>query len=221
MEINNLKFIRNILICVLAFGIVAFILNMAPGFKRDKFTDITNIILADENITEQLKNLIYVNENNTVYLSIDDVRNIFNSNIYYEEDNRDIITIHENNVSRLSLDEKNMEINGVKTIILDAPIEKEGIIYLPVSEMTNIFNIEMQYAKEEDNVIIDSLEKGIIKADIAENTEIKFKPRSMSKVVGQVKTGENVSCFYTTSKGWRLIRTEKGILRICKSKYFR
>ena len=62
---------------------------------------------------------------------------------------------------------------------------------------------------------------GIIKADISTDTSIRYKARKLSKKVGEVKKGEKVSCFYTTSKGWRLIRTENGVLRICKSKYFR
>ena len=62
MRINKLKFIRNIAICIVALFVVAFILNMTPGYKRDKYKDITNIVIGDTNFTEDLKNLIYIIE---------------------------------------------------------------------------------------------------------------------------------------------------------------
>ena len=55
MKLNTKKFIRNIIICLIAWLIVSFILNYAPGFKRDKFVGITNLIIDDEDVTENLK----------------------------------------------------------------------------------------------------------------------------------------------------------------------
>ena len=81
--------------------------------------------------------------------------------------------------------------------------------------MKLVFNIEMDYIKDNDVVIIDRLNEGIIKADVSIRSDIQYKPRGLSKVVGELNVGDKVSCFYTTSKGWRLIRTEDGVLRIC------
>ena len=215
MKINKLKFLRNIIICVVALYIVSYILNMAPGFKRDKYKDITNIVIGDENLTEKLCNLILVSENGTVYLSKEDTENLLNSKIYYEEKYNTIITICGTKVAALSPNERVLYVNGSKIDILESAIEKNGVIYLPISEMTLIFNIEIKYINSTNIVIIDRLDKGIIKADVSKNTELKFKPRNISKTLGEVEQGEKVSCFYTTSKGWRLIRTENGYLRIC------
>lgn len=221
MRINKLKFVRNILICILALGVVSYILDMAPGFKRDKYKDITNIIVGDENLTEKLKNPIYISENGSIFLSKEDTSNLLNSNIYIENEYEKVIIICDTKVGAITLEDKVLTINGSKKDMLEGIVIKDEITYLPISEMTLIFNIEISYIKETDVVMIDKLNRGIIKADVSEDTIIKYKPRALSKEVGKIEQGEKVSCFYTTSKGWRLIRTNKGILRICKSKYSR
>ena len=55
MKLNTKKFIRNIIICLIAWLVVSFILNYATGFKRDKYEGITNLVINDEDVTEKLK----------------------------------------------------------------------------------------------------------------------------------------------------------------------
>ena len=214
MRINKLKFIRNIAICIVALFVVAFILNMTPGYKRDKYKDITNIVIGDTNFTEDLKNLIYISEKGTIYLSEEDAVNLLNCKIYYEKDYNKTIIICADKVAAISGTEKILEINGAKKDILETEVLINNKIYLPISEMKLVFNIEMDYIKDNDVVIIDRLNEGIIKADVSIRSDIQYKPRGLSKVVGELNVGDKVSCFYTTSKGWRWIRTEDGVLRI-------
>ena len=65
--------------------------------------------------------------------------------------------------------------------------------------------------------IIDNLSEGMIKARVDENTKIRYKQRSWSKEVGSLEIGDTVSAFYTTSKGWRQIRTENGTVGYVKA----
>ena len=92
MELNTKKFIRNIIICVIAWIVVSLVLNYAPGFKRDKYADVPNLIINDEDLTENLKHSIYINEDGEAYLAKDDIAQIFDKNIYYDEENKIIIT---------------------------------------------------------------------------------------------------------------------------------
>ena len=96
---KKLKFTRNIIIGVVALIIVAFIVNIAPGYKRDKYTDIVNLVIDENNVTENLKNNIYINENGTIYMSQEDIKNLFDENIYYDEKYNQIITTSYNKVS--------------------------------------------------------------------------------------------------------------------------
>lgn len=112
-----------------------------------------------------------------------------------------------------------MVINGVKQELNSKVLLKDGVIYIPISDLELVYNISVQYIESTDIVVIEKLNQGLIKAEVEENAKLKYKPRLISKGVGTVEQGETVSCYYTTSKGWRLIRKEDGTLRICKSKY--
>ena len=217
IKAKKIKFLRNVFIGVVALAIALFIVNVAPGYKRDRFTDVINLILDDENKTEELKHEIYVNENGTVYISEEDARNMFDSKIYYDEKYNQIITTSDTKIANIVIDEKEMSINGSMQGMIDAIIKINDIIYLPISDLTLVYNIDVQYIPETRIVIIDNLNKGIIRALVTEETEIKFKPRKLSKDIGTLKQGETVYGFYTTSKGWRKIRTSKGILGYIKA----
>lgn len=217
LRIKKVKFIRNIIIGVVALIIVALIINIAPGYKRDKYKDVINLIINKENRTEELKHDIYVNENKTVYISEEDIKNLFDATIYYDEKYNQIITTSDTKVANIVIDEKQMIVNGSTVNMLDAIIKIDDNLYLPISDMTIVYNIDVEYIESTNRVVIDKLNKGIIRAIISEETDIKYKPRGLSKDIGTLRQGETVYCFYTTSKGWRQIRTAEGIVRICKS----
>ncbi len=218
LKVKKFKFIRNICVSLVALILVALIINIAPGYKRDKYKDVTNLIINEENKTEKLKHNIYINENKTVYLSEEDIRNLFDNNIYYDSKNNQIITTSDTKVANIAVDERKMVVNNTDVELFDPIIRIDNNIYLPISKMGIVYNIDVKYIESSNRVIIDNLDKGIIRAIVADNTNIKFKPRGMSKDIGTLEKGEYVYCFYTTSKGWRQIRTEDGALRICKSK---
>lgn len=96
-------------------------------------------------------------------------------------------------------------------------LQMDGVIYIPISELELVYNISVQYIESTDIVVIETLNQGLIKAQVEEEAKIKYKPRLISKKVGTVEAGEEVSCYYTTSKGWRLIRKEDGALGYVKA----
>ena len=217
MKLNTKKFIRNIIICLIAFVVVSFILNYAPGFKRDKFAEVTNLIIDDEDLTENLNHNIYISENGVIYLSIKDIENMFDKNIYYDEEFKTIITTSNTKTAIMSLEDSKIIINGVEQNLQSKVLKMEEIIYIPISELELVYNISTKYVKDTDIVVIESLNKGLIKATVEEKATIKFKPRLLSKNVGEINKGDVVSCYYTTSKGWRLIRKEDGTLGYVKA----
>lgn len=213
-KLNHLKFLRNIMIGIVSLIIVAIIINTAPGYKRDKYTNVINLIINEENKTEDLKHDIYINNNGTIYISEEDVKNLFDATIYHDEKYNQIITTSDTKVANIVINEKKMIVNNSEISMLDAIIRINDNIYLPVSDMCIVYNISIDYVETTNKVVIDKLDKGMIKAKVSEESNIKYKPRGLSKNVGTVKEGETVSCFYTTSKGWRQIRKEDGTLRI-------
>jgi len=216
-KINELKFVRNIIIGIISLLIVAFIINIAPGYKRDRYTDVINLIINEENKTENLIHDIYVNENKTVYISKEDVKNLFDPTIYYDEKYNQIITTSDTKVANIVIDEKQMIINNSNVSMLDSIIRINDDIYLPVSDMAIVYNIKINYIEDTKRVVIDELDTGMIRSMAEEETQIKYKPRGLSKNVGALNKGETVDCFYTTSKGWRQIRTTDGTIGYVKA----
>jgi hypothetical protein len=205
MDIKKLrrkKFIRNVAIGFIALGLVSMLLNIAPGYRRDKFIDVTNLVFHEENVTEDLLHNIYITEFEEIYLSKKDIENLFDSKIDYNE-KYSIVKITSDTIS--------------STIVVDC-ILKEDILYMPILAMEEVYNVSVTYVSETDIVVIDNLNRGLIMAEVRENVVLKLRPRALSRNVSELIEGERVSCFYTTSGGWRQIRRENGEIRICKSK---
>lgn len=217
MKLNTKKFIRNIIICLIAFIIVSLILNYAPGFKRDKYKDVTKLIINDEEFTEKLAKNVFIDENNNIYLAKEDIEKFFDKYLYYSKENNIIITISNTKVASMLVDTDKIRINGVEQTLKARVLEKDGTIYIPLSELSLVYNINTKYIAETNKVVVERLNTGLIKATAVEESVIKFKPRRLSKNVGEIKKDEEVSCYYTTSKGWRLIRTEDGTLGYVKA----
>ena len=217
IKIQKVKFIRNIVIGIVALFIVAFIINIAPGYKRNKFQNVTNLIIGDENVTENLKKPIYKDEEENIYISKEDIEQFLDKTIYYDEENDTVIATSEVSVASMKIGEKIININGTNKDTLETIIRVNDTIYIPIKEMKIVYNIETKYLEEEDIVIIDKLNEGMIKAEAKKEAKIRFRPRALSKNLGTLQVGETVSAFYTTSKGWRLIRTESGIVGYVKA----
>lgn len=217
IKIQKVKFIRNIVIGIVALFIVAFIINIAPGYKRNKFQNVTNLIIGDENVTENLKKPIYKDEEENIYISKEDIEQFLDKTIYYDEENDIVIATSEVSVASMKIGEKVININGSNKDTLETIIRVNDTIYIPIKEMKIVYNIETKYLEEEDIVIIDKLNEGMIKAEAKKEAKIRFRPRALSKNLGTLQVGETVNAFYTTSKGWRLIRTESGIVGYVKA----
>lgn len=217
IKIQKRKFIRNIIIGIIALIIVAFIINTAPGYKRNKYQNVINLIIGDINVTENLNKPIYRDENGIIYIAKEDINNLLDKTLYYDNESKMIIATSEVSVASMKIGEKSININGSINDTLYTIIEYDDTIYIPIEEMKIVYNIELKYLENENILIIDKLNEGMIKAEVDKQTKIRAKPRSLSKNIGTLEEGSQVYAFYTTSKGWRLIRTEDGTLGYVKA----
>lgn len=139
---------------------------------------------------------------------------MFDDTLYYDEEYNQIITTSDTKVANIVINENQMIINSSTVGMLDPIVKIDNYMYLPISDMTLVYNIKVEYIESTNIVVIDELNKGMISAMVAEDTNIKYRPRALSKNIGEIKQGETVNCFYTTSKGWRQIRTKERYTRI-------
>lgn len=144
----------------------------------------------------------------------EDVKELFDNTIYFDKDLNQIITTSDTKVANIEIGKKEMIINGSTIQMLEPIIKKNGIIYIPMEEMGLIYNIKVEYIEKNKVVIIEKLNKGLIIATVSANVDIKYKSRTLSKTIGKLTKGQMVTCFYTTSKGFRQIRTDERTSRI-------
>lgn len=214
---QNLKFVRNIIIGILALFVVAFIVNTAPGYKRDKYKNLINLVIGDENVTEKLQKPIYKDNNGAIYISKEDIQELLDKTLYYDENEKMVIATSEVSVASMKIGESKINIKGTTVDTLGELVENEETIYIPIKDFKTVYNIEIKFLEDQNVVIIDKLNEGMIKAEAEKKVKIRYKQRALSKEMGTLNVGDTVSAFYTTSKGWRLIRTEDGIVGYVKA----
>ena len=216
LKINKIKFIRNIIISLIALGIVAVIFVVAPNYVMEEDDGKTHLIINNTNLTssDRLSNDVLI-ENGVIYLSEQDISRFFDSYLYYENKYNQYITTSNTKVATIEVGSNKMEVNGISTPISGTIIERDGengekIVYLPFSEMKDVYNVEIQNIEETNIILIDSLDREQITAEATKDFSVKLKTKFLSRTIDKVKKGEQVVVISKTNDGWAKIRTAKG-----------
>ena len=216
LKINKIKFVRNIIISLIALGIVAVIFVVAPNYTMEEDDGRTHLIINNNNLTtsDRLSNDVII-ENGVIYLSEQDISRFFDNYLYYESKYNQYITTSNTKVATIEVGTNKMEVNGISTPISGTIIERDGvdgnkIVYLPFSEMKDIYNVEIQNIEETNTILIDSLDREQITAEATKNFSVKLKTKFFSRTIDKVKKGEQVVIISKTDNGWAKIRTAKG-----------
>ena len=209
---NPIKGLTSLIILI--FIIVMILKLVFSGEVKEKNNKI-NIILNNENITEDLKNDIIV-ENDIVYMSYNDIKKFIDNNIYEENDS--IITTSEKKVAKIEYNNNAIDINGSSSKMNAKIKEQNNTIYLPISELENVYDDNINFIKETNIVTIDYLNKSLTKAYTIKNISIKSEPKIFAKTIDKVKKSTWVIYILEINDNWSKIRTQKGIIGYVKTK---
>lgn len=201
-----------IVVLIVLFGIAMF----ASDFIILDKNKTTNLIINNKNVTSNLKNDIYI-EDGIIYLSKSDVANFFDKYIYEEKESNKIITTYDKKIAEIGFEDNVININGANKKIYAHAIEKNNTIYLPVSEMKEVYNIEVQNIEDTKVITMDSLNKEQKKAIVTSNVSIKSSTRMIAKTVDRIKKGATVVVI-SSDKGYSRVRTESGKIGYIKTK---
>lgn len=223
LKINKIKFVRNIIISLIALGIVAVIFVVAPNYTMEEDDGKTHLIINNNNLTssDRLSNDVLI-ENGVIYLSEQDISRFFDNYLYYESKYNQYITTSNTKVATIEVGSNKMEVNGISTTISGTIIEREGadgnkVVYLPFSEMKDIYNVEIQNIEETNIILIDSLDREQITAEATKDFSVKLKTKFFSRTIDKVKKGEQVIVISKTDNGWAKIRTANGKIGYVKA----
>ena len=201
------------IVALLIIFAVAMVINNFIILDNNK---TTNLIINNRNVTSNLKNEILI-EDNIIYLSKGDVANFFDKYIYEEKETNQIITTYDKKIAAIGFDDNEMTINGSKKEIYAHAINKNGTTYLPISEMKDVYNIEIENIEDTKVITMDSLDREEKQAIVTSNLAVKSSTNFIAKTVDRVNKGDSVIVVSTDGKYSR-IRTENGKLGYIKTK---
>ena len=209
-KLFNKKFIRNIIIALIALAIAAVILMIAPDYVFPKQSAGTTLIINNKNVTssERLKDEIII-EDGVIYLSKNDILNFFDKYLYYDSKYNQYITTSEDKEATIVVGENVVTINGISSNISGSIIERDGQVYFPISEMENVYNIEVNKIDSTNTILIDSLDREQIQAQTTKKVSVKIKPKVLSRTIEKIDKDSKV-IWISSSNGWVKVRTEDG-----------
>lgn len=202
---DNKKKILIIIIAIILIGTIAY--NISNNIIVDKNKSI-NLVINNKNVTSNLKKEIII-ENDNIYISKQDLGNFFDKYIYEDTENNNIVTTYNNKIASISLEKNKININGSTKNTYAHAENKEGTIYIPITELEDVYGIEIKYLPDSKVLTIDSTTKEQKKGIITKNVSVKSSTKFISKTIDKVKKGSYV-IVVSEDKGYTKIRTENG-----------
>lgn len=200
------------IIVIILIGIIAY--NLNNYIILDKNKNI-NLVINNKNVTSNLKKEIII-ENDNIYISKQDLGNFFDKYIYEDKENDNIVTTYNNKIASISLEENKININGSNKKTYAHAENRDGTIYIPITELEDVYGIEIKYIENSKVLTIDSTSKEQKKAIITKDVAVKSSTKFISKTVDRVKKGSYV-IVVSEDNGYAKIRTENGKVGFVKS----
>lgn len=212
---NNEK-IKKILTVILIIVAIFFIYCIGNEFIIINNNEKVNLIINNNNITSDMKNDILI-QDNIIYLSEPDIENFFDKHIYEEPNSGKIITTYDKKIAEVSFDSNIININGSDTKVSAHAIKQNNITYLPISEMKDVYGIEIEKIDKTNIITMDSTDREQIKCTISRDCSVKYSTDFFAYTVDRVATGQSVIKIKEINDGWTKIRTANGKIGYVKS----
>ena len=200
------------IIVIILIGIIGY--NINNHIILDKNKNI-NLVINNKNVTSNLKKEIII-ENDNIYLSKQDLGNFFDKYIYEDTENDNIVTTYNNKIASISLEENKININGSNKSTYAHAENRDGTTYIPITELEDVYGIEIKYIENSKVLTIDSTSKEQKKAIITKDVAVKSSTKFIAKTIDRVKKGSYV-IVVSEDNGYAKIRTENGKVGFVKS----
>lgn len=205
-KINKSKVIGVIALVVF----IILIINLIP---KDNHTDIS-LVLNNEEISEELSDKL-LQVGNTIYMSYEDVTRYIDKTIY-KEDDETIITTSSKKVACLKVDNSTILVNGAEVNLEAGVIKVNEKIYLPISELKSVYDIDFNFSSKSNIAVIDDLSTQKKIATSKGNISIKKEKSIFSKTLDKVKKGETVTYIEEDGK-WSKVISKEGYIGFVKT----
>ena len=212
------NWIFKIIVVAIVLLAAIFAIKIAGNYKNNDIVGKVNLIINNSNVTADLKQDVFVDENGVIYIAKEDIENFFDNYIYYDEKYNQIITGSSTKIANMVVGENSATVNSAEVKLKSPVIEKENKYFIPFSELKSVYNVDIEYIN--NRVVVDSLDRKYQIATVAKDISIKSKPTSLSRTVDKIKAGDAVVISNRkddlVKSGWKKIRTSNGSLGYVK-----
>lgn len=209
------KIFSKIIVVAIFLGLVFFVLKVAPNYVNTEIADKTNLVINNSNVTEDLKQELIIRDG-IIYISKEDIENFFDPYIYYEQGTNQIITTADNQIASMVVGENFVTNNGSRVEMSGAVFQENDTYYIPFSNLTNVYNVEISYIESSDTITVDSKDREQVVADSRKDNGVKAYPTVFSRDVDKIEQGETVTIAAEPQDGWIEVRTDTGKLGYVK-----
>ncbi len=114
-KINKKKLFSRIFLLI---ALILLIVIIVRSFgKKDEKKSLITIILNNKDISEELLDEPYIDKDNVFYLSLEDIKRVFDSDVFYEESTNKIITTSGTKVCAIDVNSSVSELNSANIIL--------------------------------------------------------------------------------------------------------
>ena len=206
------KIILNCCIVIIFLAMLAIVFYLAPDYIVEDYEGKTKVLINNNNVTVKMKKDVYVDDNNNVFFLLFYVKNYFDKYIEYNEENGEIITTSEINIAKLSTESNKIDINGEEDTLNSSALKMNDTIYLPFSEISEkVYDVDLEYIKDTNTIIIDSLDRKQEVANIKEETNLKYKPQTLSRTLKKLEQDDQV-VYLEDDEDWVEVRAKDGTI---------
>lgn len=185
---KNKKFlVRKIVALVLLVMILLVGKKVIYQFSSQKEKKQTRLLFNNSFVN--LSSELYI-EDAVIYLSEEDVKNIFDDAIYYNMGDKELITTYNKHVAVMHLNQTEMLVNDSKISIEGSLKEIDQQIYLPITDLEIVYDIEIEYASDTNVVIMDSTTKAKKQVLVLGNVKVKQSKNPFSITIEKGKKGD-------------------------------
>lgn len=195
------------------FLVIWLVFWKAPNYQMDLTPKQTvRLVYNTEELTAYLNKPLFLDEQGGIYVSLEDVKAIWDSGIYFDVENNQIVTTTDKKLATMKVGENQIVINSSKIETYATIQEKEGIWYLPIQEFKDVYNLDIRYVTETNTVTVDNLEERYLVANSKKNMGIKWLKDDASRNVDHVQKGDMLilDIEQDLNEKWIRVRTQKG-----------
>lgn len=131
-------------------------------------------ILLNNEFIETI-NKVIIDDKRNVYFSKDDIQKLFDETIYFNQAEKELITTYNTHVALLKIGESEAIIDDENVELKGNLKEENGLIYIPITDLSTVYDVEIEYSEVNNRLIMDSILKEKKEAIIKKKGNINEK----------------------------------------------